>query len=683
MPLQVRSYRLVLGCLGLVIGLLALDQLFPPPLSGVADISHVVRDRNGIVLRAFPVDDGRWRLPADLDAIDPDFLAALLAYEDERFYQHAGVDGLAVLRASRDSLASGRIVSGASTLTMQLARLLEPRERTLGAKLLQMVRAVQIEMRLSKREILEAYLTLAPYGGNLEGVRSASWAYFGREPDELTVEQIGMLIALPQSPEARRPDRRPAQAILARGRVLDRLASVGLAAPGAARDAALDPAPTRRDFPALAWHASEGLVGEREDETGGADIVSTLDVSLQSALEQALLAELEDGDAHSQMAVLVVENRTRAVRAAVGSVSRSRPGGWIDLTDRARSPGSTLKPFIYGMAFDDGLAAAHTRIADLPTRFSGYRPDNFDRTFRGDVTISEALQHSLNVPAVATLDGVGALRFNAALSFAGAAPERRRAAGRDDGLAVALGGAGLSVRELAVLYAALADEGVARPLRWREDAPLAAGGYAVLSAESANEIVDILRRAPHPGGRMPASLTQSAPDIAFKTGTSYGFRDAWAAGLSERYTVIVWTGRADGAPRNGLTGREAALPVLFRLFDVVEQFDPSPSMDRSVTPDLEITPPTLERLVANAAPHILFPLDGAEVWADQAGRGFTLAAQSNHSVDWYADGQLVGRNPVGDAVWIPEGPGFYEIEAIDAYGRSTRSHVRIRGVLSD
>ncbi len=674
-----RRYGFLLGILGLVLALIALDRIFPPPLSVAGDVSHVVRDRAGIVLRTFPVDDGRWRLPADLDTIDPDFLDALVAYEDERFFSHVGVDPLAVLRASRDSLAAGRIVSGASTLSMQLARLVEPRERTLGAKFLQMIRAVQIEMRLSKVEILEAYLTLAPYGGNLEGVRAASWAYFGREPDELTIEQIALLIALPQSPEARRPDRRPQDAIAARGRVLDRLANVGLASPEAARDAALDPAPQRRAFPALAWHASEGLVRGLDPEQGGVDIVSTLDYALQSALETAIGHELPVGDDASQLAVLVVENETRAVRASLGSASRARPGGWIDLTDRARSPGSTLKPFIYGMAFDDGLAAAHTRIADLPTRFAGYRPDNFDRTFRGDVTIAEALQHSLNVPAVATLDGVGARRFSAVLGFAGAAPQRRRAVGQDNGLAVALGGAGLSVRELAVLYSALADEGVAQPLRWQETAPLGEGGFSILSAESAAEIVDILRRAPHPGGRMPANLTRSAPDIAFKTGTSYGFRDAWAAGVSGRYTIIVWSGRADGAPRNGLTGRSAALPVLFRMFDLVEQYDPSPASTRPAEPEDVVMPPTLERFSVDAAPHILFPPDGAEVWADREGRGFVLASQSSLSVAWYADGEPVSRNPAGDAVWIPDGPGFYEIEAVDSQGRTTRSRVRIRG----
>ena len=664
----------VLG-LGLLVGLLALDRRFPPPLdAALQEVSTVVRDREGRVLRAFPVAEGRWRLAADLDSIDPDFIEALLAYEDSRFYSHAGVDPLALVRASRDSLLAGRIVSGGSTITMQLARLLEPRERTLAAKAFQMLRALQLELRYSKQEILEAYLTLAPYGGNLEGVRSASWAYFGREPDDLAIEEIALLLALPQSPEARRPDLRPETARQARGHVLDRLAEVGLARSDAAADAEHDPVPGRHAFPADAWHAAADLRQARPD---AADIVSTLDISLQRMLQDELALAASETPEAVQFAAMLVETDTRSVRALAGSASRNRPGGWIDLTDRPRSPGSTLKPFIYGMAFDDGLAAGGTRIADLPRRFSGYQPDNFDRRFRGDVTIAEALQHSLNVPAVTALDGVGARRFNAVLGFAGAQPQRPRSAGQDSGLAVALGGAGLTVRQIAVLYAALGDGGAARSLRWFEDETRPGAEHPVVTAESAAEILEILRRAPHPGGRMPAALAHNAPDIAFKTGTSYGFRDAWAAGVVGDYTLVVWTGRADGAPREGVTGREGALPLLFRLADGIGRIDPdglAGAGDRDALPE---TPDTLANFQADPAPHILFPPDGAEVWADRAGRGFILSAQADGELSWYADGARVERNAVGEPVWYPPGPGFYSVTAIDRQGRLARSRVRI------
>ncbi|WP_291844642.1 penicillin-binding protein 1C [Maricaulis sp.] len=677
-----RAYWIILAPLVALVGLLALDRALPPPLPEPGEVSAVVRDRNGEVLRAFPVDGGRWRLAADLDQLDPDFITALLAYEDERFFDHWGVDLPALVRASRDSLAAGRIVSGGSTITMQLARLIEPRERTFGAKLIQMARAVQLELRLSKAEILELYLTLAPYGGNLEGVRAASWAYFGREPNDLTIDQIAMLIALPQSPEARRPDRRPAAAILARGRVLDRLASVGLARVGASIDAAGDPAPSRRAFPADAWHAADALRTARPDAV---DQVSTIERPLQLMLQDRLAAELPGTGEDVQFAAIIIETESRAVRALAGSASRTRPGGWIDLTDRPRSPGSTLKPFIYGMAFDDGIAAPGTRIEDLPRRFSGYQPDNFDRRFRGDVTIAEALQHSLNIPAVTTLDGVGARRFNAALGFAGASPLRPRQAGQDSGLAVALGGAGLTVRQVATLYAALGDGGEARPLVWLEDDMAGPdqprGSFRILSAESAGEILDVLRRAPHPGGRMPALLARGAPDIAFKTGTSYGFRDAWAAGVAGRYTIVVWSGRADGAPRDGVTGREAALPVLFRIADGVSQLRPDAHMgvedEAGALP--ESLPATLADFRADTAPHILFPPDGAEVWSDRTGRGFILAAQAPGPVRWYADGRAVDLNALGEPVWVPPGPGFYSVSAVDEFGRASRVSVRVRG----
>ncbi len=675
-----RAYWIILGTLGSFVGLLALDRALPPPLPSADAVSEAVRDRNGEILRAFPVEEGRWRLAADLDRIDPDFVEALLAYEDERFEAHWGVDLPALVRASRDSLAAGRIVSGGSTITMQLARLIEPRERTFGAKLIQMARALQLELRLSKTEILELYLTLAPYGGNLEGVRAASWAYFGREPDDLTIDQIAMLIALPQSPEARRPDRQPERAIRARGRVLERLANVGLASAQAATDAAGDPAPTRRAFPADAWHAADAV---RRESPGEREPVSSLDRSLQLMLQDSLAAELAGTDETVQFAAMIIETESRAVRALAGSASRARPGGWIDLTDRPRSPGSTLKPFIYGMAFDDGLAAPGTRIADLPRRFAGYQPDNFDRSFRGDVTIAEALQHSLNIPAVTTLDGVGARRFNAALGFAGANPLRPRQAGQDDGLAVALGGAGLTLRQIGVLYSALGDGGEARPLVWHEaalDDTDPVGSFRLLSAGSADEILRVLRRAPHPGGRMPALLARGAPDIAFKTGTSYGFRDAWAAGVVGGYTLVVWSGRADGAPREGVTGRAAALPVLFRLADGVSQLAPRGDMggDRLTEPP-EDTPQTLADYRTEAAPHILFPPDGAEVWSDRAGRGFILAAQAPGPVRWFADGQAVSENVLGEPVWVPPGPGFYAVSAVDEQGRTSRVRVRVRG----
>lgn len=658
-------------------GLVALDRIFPPPLDIVR--SAVVTDTHGQALRAFPVEDGRWRLPVHLDQVDPAFIAALIAMEDRRFEHHAGVDPLAVLRAAGTALRSGRIVSGASTLTMQTARLLEPRPRNLGSKIIEAWRALQLEARLSKDEILELYLTLAPYGGNIEGVRAASWAWFGREPDRLTPGQIALLIALPQSPEARRPDLRPAIAAAARARVLDRMAAAGLLAPDRAVEAAGGPVPERYAFPGLAWHAAEEAVRQ---SGGRAEIRTTLDYGLQAELEAYVRARAEEAGRDVQIAVLVVDTESRAVRAAIGSASRQSAGGWIDLTDRPRSPGSTLKPFIYGLAFDDGVATPQTVIADAPRRFAAYRPENFDRAFNGDVTIAEALQHSLNVPAVYALDTVGARRFAAALRFAGA--EARIPAGgeEDAGLAIALGGVGLTVREVASLYAALGDGGQARPLRWLEDgAEAGQSGGRIMSAQSAGDILEILRQAPHPGGRMPANLTRGAPRIAFKTGTSYGFRDAWAAGVSGGLTAVVWVGRADGQPRPGQTGRVAALPLLFDIFDRAASVDPRRARGWGSAPGDPAAPPPSPLVSFNSAaqpPDILFPPDNGEIWSEGSGRDFVLSARAESAVRWYADGRPLGQNGAGDVVWSPPSEGFYTLTAVDRSGRTSTARVRVR-----
>jgi len=594
---------------------------------------------------------------------------------------------VAVSLKKKSAMREGEVVSGASTLSMQTARLLEPRpNRTVGAKLIEMFRAVQLEMRLSKREILELYLTLAPYGGNLEGLRAASWAYFGREPDRLSDAEIALLIALPQSPEVRRPDLRPAGAERGRKVVVDKLARLGVFSERRAGEALESPLPQRRAFPASAWHYAERLRGEDSAPVA----VASLDLGLQSDLEAVLLREAEKLEPETQMAVIVVHIPSRGVRAMVGSADRSRPGGWIDLSDRRRSPGSTLKPFIYGMAFDDGVASPATLISDLPKRFDTYQPENFDRSFRGDVRISEALAHSLNVPAVLTLDRVGPERFAAQLSFAGVYPRIDGMARKEAGLALALGGAGMTLEELAMLYAGLGDGGRVKPLAWslpEEAMTLTRDGSRIMSPESAAQILSILKSAPAPSGRMPGSLTLEAPEIAFKTGTSYGFRDAWAAGVSGDYAAMVWIGRADGAPRPGETGRGAALPVLFEVFDrtFARLGRSGGSENRLRTPEAPPAPGALARFeAADRPPDILFPPNGSELWAaperDGEPRRFVLAGRSKGRIDWYIDGEPAGRDDVGAPVWAPERPGFFQVSAVDEAGRTSRVTVRVIGI---
>ncbi|WP_421934051.1 penicillin-binding protein 1C [Phenylobacterium sp.] len=669
----------LIALLGLETAVFAADALLPPDLSRARRSSPVALDRRGAWLRALPVEDGRWRIRADLSRTDKTFQRRLVAVEDARFWLHPGVDPFAVVRAAGSALVHGRATSGASTLTMQTARLLEPRPRTLGAKLIEMIRAVQIEARLSKREILALYLTLAPYGGNLEGVRAASLSYFGHEPETLTDSEQALLIALPQSPEARRPDRRPEAARAARRGVLDKMVRARRLTEVEAGEAEGDPLPGRARFPAMAWHVAGQLA--RAAPASQASVVTTIDAGLQSRLEPLAAAAARAQGPEDTAAILVVEIENRAVRAAVGSGGLDRPGGWIDMTRAIRSPGSSLKPFIYGFAFDDGIAAPDTQIDDAPRRFADYQPENFDRVFHGKVTAREALSHSLNVPAVELLEKVGPASFEARLAAVDVTLVRPRRQLRTPGLAIALGGVGISLRDLAVLYAALGDGGTAKPLAWTEAEATKRprqGGERLMRRAAATQVLDILRETPPPAGSSPAALTKGRPLMAFKTGTSYGFRDAVAAGVVGKYVILVWTGRADGGARGGLTGRDAALPL---LFDVADLLDAPAAAPRPIAP--KAAPTALQQLdTVSEGPRLIFPPDGSAVQVESFGpksRGLVLAA-GGQGLSWYIDGEPLDRDPVsGRVVWRPKGPGFYRLMVIDGEGRKVTARVRVRG----
>jgi penicillin-binding protein 1C len=674
--------RWLAALLAVMASLFALDVAFPPPIARAADTSPVVEDREGRWLRGFTTAEGRWRLAADLDRVDPRFVKALIEVEDKRFWLHPGVDPIALVRASASFVRTGEVASGASTITMQLARLLEPRPRHLGSKLIEMIRALQIERRLSKREILEAYLTLAPYGGNLEGVRAASRAYFDKDPTWLDDAEIALLIALPQAPEARRPDRRPEAAAASRARILRRLGALGLLEESRVAEAQTLPVPQRRPFPVLAEHLAFRLVAARP---GQSVIATPLDADLQNAVERLVAREAARLERDAGAAVLVVHAPSREVRASVGGAGRARPGGWIDMSQAVRSPGSALKPFIYALAFDSGLAAPETLARDGPIRFSGYMPENFDRRFHGDVRLYEALQHSLNVPAVATLERIGAASFAAALRRAYASPRLPPGPDSQAGLALALGGVGMTLEDLVTLYAALADGGEAQPLRRAE--PLYGLPRRFVRRETAEAVLSILAGSPTPNGRAPAALSENAPIVAYKTGTSYGFRDAWAFGVSGDWVVGVWVGRPDGSPRPGATGRAAALPLLFEVFDAI-----GPAAGRPIAPILapEPAPAALARLqreglggTPDQGPRILFPPDGAEVLVTEFGpesRGLSLSAAGGEgALSWFAEGRPASIEATsGRALWRPSGPGFHTLSVIDAMGRRETVRVRIR-----
>jgi len=662
------------------------DNAYPPPIEQALVNSREVLDADGRLLRAFTTPDSRWRLKVSAADVDPQFIRMLIAYEDQRFHDHRGIDLWALGRAGLQLATHGRIVSGGSTLSMQVARLSEPREgRSFASKFLQMARAVQIERRLSKAQILDLYLNLAPYGGNLEGVRSASLAYFGKEPRRLSVADAALLVALPQLPERRRPDRFHKNAEAARERVLRRLAVASVIGDGEADRAIIFPVPKkRRELPSLAAHLSEAALRKWPERTAHK---TTLRRNVQQALEQVAREASKKLGPKLSVAIVMADVKTGEILGEVGSAdyldaSRS---GWIDMTRQLRSPGSALKPFIYGLGFEEGIIAQQTVIEDRPADFFGYRPKNFDMTYQGDVTIREALQKSLNVPAVRILDAIGPSRLQ--VRFRRAGVKLVLPVGEAPGLAIALGGAGITLKDLVQLYAGLANRGKAVKLGdgVHED-PDRIESAPVLDSVAAWQIADILSGVKPPVGSVDSG-------IAYKTGTSYGYRDAWSVGFDGRHVVGVWIGRADNGAIPGLAGYKSAAPILFEAFRrsglAIVALPTAPAgalrlSERELPASLKRFSHTGSGLISfsakEPAPQIVYPPEGAEVDVGFAmGDAMPLAIKlqgGRPPFRWLANGVAmpdVTRKRVFN--WRPDGSGFSTLTVIDATGRAASVRV--------
>ena len=695
---RLRRAALVTGLtlLALVAVAFCADRLMPPPLERLSSVSTLVVDRDGRVLRAYTTPDGTWRLPAQAAEVDPKLIHFLLSYEDGRFQAHPGVDPLAVGRAVLQAVEHGRVVSGASTLTMQLARLLEPSPRTLGAKLSEMARALQIEHRLTKDEILSAYLTFAPYGGNLEGVRAASLAYFGKEPNRLTDAEAALLVALPQAPEAVRPDRAPQAAVAARDKVLRLMNARGEIGDAALAAALAERVPVaRQPFPMSAPHLADRL---RRELPKDALIQTGIDDNLQRAIAEIVRRHQAALEPSASIAVLAVENDGRKVRAYIGSSDffADRRFGQNDMVAAIRSPGSALKPFIYGMAFDGLIVHPETMMPDVAMRFGDYAPKNFDGHFRGSITAREALQASLNIPAVALLDRIGPQRFVQRLGEAGvdlAFPEQSKS----PGLPIALGGVGINLEGLVTLFADLAEQGVAKPRAFTNETAAAEELPPLVSPTAAYYLTRILLDTPPPPNFLSARNRRHAQPIAYKTGTSFGFRDAWAIGYTRDYTIGVWVGRPDGTFSAGRMGRDAAAPILFEAFDLLPV---GPSALASTAPQNVIMAGTLD-LPANlrqfrprggamaggvskkTAIKVAFPIDGALLElapADQALPSLILQADGGAlPLRWLVNGQPISSLPYRrQTEWAPDGRGAVRVTVVDRNGRSASSEVWIK-----
>lgn len=711
---------LTVGAAGLTAIEVAVQRVKPLNLASVSEVSAVVLDRNGALLRAFTTPSGHWRLPVEPDTIDPRYLAMLTAFEDKRFDGHRGVDLQAVGRAVVQLVRHRRVVSGGSTLTMQVARLIAQAEQDGGkprgkavrhsgsTKLLQAVHALQLERTLSKRQILALYLNLAPFGGNMEGVRAASLAYFGKEPKHLSIGEAALLVAIPQSPETRRPDKFPLAARRARDRVLAQAYAAHVINEAELTRARAEPVPTiRRQLPQLAPHLAE----EELARTPQAPVISlTLDRDLQRGLETLARDHAKSLGDKLSAAILVMDIKSGEVLAHVGSagyLDQSRFGS-IDMATAVRSPGSTLKPLIYGLGFEAGLAHPETLIEDRPVRFGTYSPKNFDEEFHGTVTVREALSLSLNIPAVKMLNAVGPGRLMGRFVRAGLSPVLP--AKTEPTVAIALGGVGLTLHDLATMYVALARGGETIEITHRREASMVLPALKkigigpasrlaqarmvaprrLLSPVAAWYVTNILKDSPPPVGALGGR-------IAYKTGTSYGYRDAYAIGYDGAHAIAVWVGRPDSAATAGLSGRTAAAPLLFDAFAklgekrVPLQAAPNGAVIASSGASL---PPPLKRFkepgedmavsggpFIAAAPVIAFPPDRSEVEVE-AGDGEVVVIKADGGVlplTWLVDGEPIVSDPVRrEAAWQPKGAGFAKLSVIDAAGKVDRVTVRVR-----
>jgi penicillin-binding protein 1C len=575
-----RRRALKLGVLFAIIVILIallLDLLFPinvPRLDAVtfgqrSDFAQLVVDRNNRPLRAFADHDGVWRYPIALSAVSPLYIQALLEYEDRWFYWHPGINPAALLRAVWQNWRCHCVVSGGSTLTMQVARRFYPHDRTVLGKMTQMLRALQLEWHFSKDEILTLYLNYAPMGGTIEGVEAASRQYLNKSSAQLSQAEAALLAVLPQAPSRLRPDRHPQRARLYRDKVLKRLFDFGVLSTQDLQQAMLEP--VLADTPQTPMLAPIFSRWARSQRPNSAIVHSTLDAELQWPLEDYLQALIQSFPSQHSAAILVMDNASAEVRAYLGSADffDSRRVGQVDMVQAQRSPGSTLKPFVYGLAIEQGLIHSESLLRDVPRQFSQYQPDNFTGTFSGPVSTSEALRRSLNLPAVQVMEALGPSVLYNALASAGVRIELPAFA--EPNLALVLGGGGLSLWQLVQLYGGLANQGLVREPQ--SLLPLVADSSRWLLSPASAYVVGDMLRSPRPDRARSDSIEGPGHRIAWKTGTSYGYRDAWAVGFTPRYTIGVWFGRPDGTPSPGQYGAITALPVLFQVFD---RLDPHP-----------------------------------------------------------------------------------------------------------
>lgn len=691
----------VVMCLISVSGMVIGANICAPDTSKFYQRSYVLYDRTGdLIFELMPSDNGDYhRILTTPQDVDPLYLKFLLAAEDERFYHHLGVDPFSIARAAWSNLMAGEVVSGASTIAMQVCRLLEPKERTIFAKAYEALGALYLTQEYGRDMVLTMYLTLAPFGGNIEGVTAASYYYFGHSPKNLTPAEAALLVALPRAPEAIRPDRHLKSARYYRNEVLKRAHASGLIKDDVLKLAMNEPintGPNVHHLPKSAFHLGQSLFTNNIAalKVTGRELNTTIDPRVQQVLNEVVAAYRERMGKEAlakgeNVALLAIDNESFEVLGYVGSIDHER--SYFDAVQALRSPGSALKPFAYAMAFEQGLLHPNTVLIDSARFYNSYQPSNYDRTFHGEITAALALQGSLNLPALEVMQAVGSDNFVGRMNYR--SPRLVLPPNAKPNLGIILGGVGIKLYDLTALYAALAHDGTLRPLTILSPTKeQASAEIALLAPSAARATYQILQGSPAPYGFV------NDLKISYKTGTSFKYRDAWAIGSLGRLTIGIWTGRTDGSPSQPLSGIEKAAPLLFSALGQLEDYhatQPKPDLSQDVllkaTPPLALTQVAVDNLgrvkrieTQNAHPSsrltpklkLEFPATGTQLHVGHTGRIIVKAIGGKPPYYLLVNDELMADS----AFFIPKNNGRHQLTIIDSNGDSVSSTVTISGV---
>ncbi|MBK8657609.1 MAG: penicillin-binding protein 1C [Bacteroidetes bacterium] len=552
----------------LFLSFLALNFLFP--LRDAIHYSTVVLDNKGEVIHAFLTPDDKWRMKVELSEISPLLRQTLIEKEDKYFFRHLGVNPIAMFRALFNNVKQQKRTSGASTITMQVARMLEPKQRTYFNKLREVFRALQLEWKYSKEEILQLYFNLVPYGSNIEGVKSVSVLYFNKSPQQLSLAEVTALSIIPNRPSSLKLGINNDMIVLERNKWLKRFEAVGLFDAKTIAESMDEPLSVERsEAPKRAAHLALKLKSTIPHTT----IKTFLQLQMQSKVEKLVSDYTRNLSALGieNASVIITDNATGQVITYIGSADffNDKNSGQVNGAAAVRQPGSTLKPFIYGLNFDLGFLTPKFCMTDVPITINGFQPENYDEQFHGYVTTDFALKNSLNIPAVKALNNIGVDALVTMLkkcNFRQVAKDEKKL-----GLSLALGGCGVSLEEMTALYSALARKGKFKPLVYCEQLKQTAiDSMNIITPQASYMLTDILSK--YDRTDMPVAWSQSAntPKIAWKTGTSYGRRDAWSIGYNQKYTVGVWVGNFSGVGVPELNGAAIATPLLFNIFNTID-----------------------------------------------------------------------------------------------------------------